>query len=155
MVRKGRSEEFKDFYDDNQDAPDPSSEETFNKSRLSWNIKEDEEKAAMFAFYKSLINLRKENPVLSTTDKDRLTIDEKEKCFTLIRWQNDNTIVCLMNFSEKEANIRIPSSIKGTLDLIIDSAEEKYKGYGSQMKRTVGSGDEMVVPAKTFSIYSN
>lgn len=57
IVREGRFKEFKDF-SWKGDIPDPSSVESFNKSKLSWRITDDRGKEFL-EFYKKMISLRK------------------------------------------------------------------------------------------------
>jgi maltooligosyltrehalose trehalohydrolase len=55
-VSEGRRNEFKDF--DFQDVPDPQSVETFERSKLNWNLAESEN--PVLDWYKALIALRKQ-----------------------------------------------------------------------------------------------
>ncbi len=155
LVRKGRSEEFKDFNDDDSEAPDPSSPETFEKSRLSWQISEDDHKKAMFSLYKELISLRKDHPVLKVPDKDKLEISEKEKLFVLKRWQDESYLLCLMNFSEKNQSIQVPDGIGGELNRVLDSANQRFMGPGGKSPEKLKSGDEITISPKSFIIFSN
>jgi maltooligosyltrehalose trehalohydrolase len=56
-VSEGRKKEFA-YFNFKDDYPDPQHEETFEKSKLSWNIQE-EDNASMLRYYKQLIQLRK------------------------------------------------------------------------------------------------
>ncbi|MFW5657229.1 MAG: malto-oligosyltrehalose trehalohydrolase [Bacteroidota bacterium] len=155
LVRKGRQQEFKDFYTDKQKAPDPSSKETFENSKLSWNIQQDPEKQAMFVFYKTLINLRQNHPVLKVTNKNNLKSWVHEKAILLERWENNQKLFAVMNYGDREVTIKIPESISGPLDQILDSTDKKYFGKEGIARKDIKSGDELTVQEKSIVIYSN
>lgn len=56
-VREGRQQEFKDFDFAGDSVPDPQSVETFNQSKLNWQLTEGENQ--MLDWYKALLALRK------------------------------------------------------------------------------------------------
>lgn len=87
LVREGRQKEFVDFQEKEFTPADPDSPEAFEESMLSWNIDQNKEKQAMYNFYRHLIHLRKNHPVLKVTDKDNLEIENHRKTYTLRRWQ--------------------------------------------------------------------
>mgnify|MGYP006442249161 CR=1 FL=1 len=64
-VREGRSREFAPFLGDEDDVPDPQSEETFLRSKLDWDEMEKPERARVFEWYKRLIRLRRTHPSLA------------------------------------------------------------------------------------------
>ncbi len=155
LVRKGRNEEFKDFYEDNEDAPDPSSADTFMKSKLSWQINEDIQKKAMLDYYKTLIEIRKTNPVLKFPDKDNLNIEEDNKLYTLNRWQDDDHILCFMNYSDQTRNVKIPESKNNNWSKILDSSSGQFNGPGECGAPSISSGETTNVSKTTILIYSN
>lgn len=155
LVRKGRNEEFKDFYSDNKDAPDPSSVDTFMKSKLSWQINEDSQKKAMFDYYKTLIEIRKKNPVLKFPDKESLAIEENDKLFTLHRWQDDNHILCLMNYSGQARSLKFPENEINKWNKILDSSSVRFNGPGESGSSSVNSGDSVNISKTSILIYSN
>jgi len=155
LVRKGRSEEFKEHHGGNEEAPDPSSPETFKKSKLSWNISNGAPSGAMFEYYKTLISIRREHPVLSVPDKNKLDIKEKDLLFTLRRWNKEDHILSFMNYSENERSVLIADSDAGLLYKILDSAESRFNGSGQTCSSTVNTGDRISIPGKTIVLYSN
>jgi maltooligosyltrehalose trehalohydrolase len=58
-VRRGRKREFREFFGKGQ-PPDPAAPESFLQSRLNWDFSGSTRKNQMLAFYKKLIELRKE-----------------------------------------------------------------------------------------------
>jgi maltooligosyltrehalose trehalohydrolase len=41
LVREGRKKEFSEFFDSAAEAPEPDAPQTFEASKLSWNIEGD------------------------------------------------------------------------------------------------------------------
>ncbi|MEX0983300.1 MAG: malto-oligosyltrehalose trehalohydrolase [Bacteroidales bacterium] len=155
LVRKGRSEEFKDFHDDNKEAPDPASPDTFMQSKLSWRITEDDHKKSMLSYYKALISLRKSHPVLKIADKDKLEIFEEGELFTLRRWKDGDTVLCFMNFTEEDQSTRIPEKFERTLNKILDSTHTRFMGPGETSPELVHPGEPIKVVKNSIIIYSN
>jgi maltooligosyltrehalose trehalohydrolase len=136
-------------------APDPSSPETFEKSRLSWGIDEDTEKKAMFDFYKELIHLRKDHKVLKTPDNRNLEITTESKIFILERQLENKKILCYMNFNEENNTVKVSFSWKGSMKKLLDSSERKWRGPGNAAPEIISSGDTIEVNGKSIQIYSN
>lgn len=108
-VRQGREDEFSDFRG-NGVVPDPQTEETFQRSKLQWALREQEPHQTMLAYYQALISLRKNHPVLRQLDRQNLRADAYADQQTLVlhRWQADQAVVCLLNFSQEPQSIPTP-----------------------------------------------
>ena len=155
LVKEGRKKEFEEFYTDLEDIPDPASPDTFEKSKLSWNIGNNREHLVMSNWYRNLIDLRKNNPVLKIPDKKNLRINEYGKGFILLRWQESFQVLALLNFHKHEITIQIPDEIKGTLEKVIDSSEKKWEGPGSISPAKTTAGEEVKLPQESIVIYSS
>jgi maltooligosyltrehalose trehalohydrolase len=109
IVNKGRKEEFSYFHWQGE-PPDPRLEETFTGSQLQWNLLDLEPHKSMLDYYKKLIALRKSEPALSNTDRNRTiaAADESNKLLRLQRWSDEQHLECIMNFSDKERSIQWP-----------------------------------------------
>ncbi len=151
-VRKGRKEEFASFHKQGE-APDPQAEETFNNSKLSWRQLEEDKHAAMLRYYKALIALRKNRRALNSCDRQQLdvTFDADAETLVLRRWQEDEELVCFMNFSGEEKVQHLPAHI-GEWEKLFGSADEqwlgKYNGRG-----VVFAGDEITTAPESIIIY--
>lgn len=152
LVREGRKEEFSDFYD--EVASDPDDEETFNDSKLSWNIEEDEEKKAMLGYYRELIRLRKEHIVLKLTDKDNLHMSHDGMLFQLERWHNNHRIVALLNYDNEPKDLKWSPAHDLPLKKILDSEEAQWKGSGNTCPQSPESGITFTVPRQSVVVYS-
>ncbi len=155
LVNEGRKEEFKTFFDDKGEALDPASEEAFEQSKLSWDISQEPERQSMYAYYKTLIELRKNHPVLQVPDKEKLTITEKGKGFTLHRWQGDRQILVFMNFDQNATELEVPFNQSGNMEKVIDSTSTKWNGKGEISPQRIIAGETIKVAKEAILIYSN
>jgi maltooligosyltrehalose trehalohydrolase len=101
-VRKGRAEEFDDF-EWKGEPPDPHAEETFEKSKLNWELLSKEEHAALRKLYADLLRLRREIPSLRSLNLEHVktTVDEQKR--TLLVQRGD--VVIAFNFSDAEQTV--------------------------------------------------
>lgn len=128
-VRKGRAAEFKDFHQG--ETPDPQAESTFEQSKLQWQQITQTTHAAMFAFYKAIIQLRKSNTILSSLYRSNLIAkaDLNSNCLIVERWDNNERLLCLMNFSSELQQVTLDKA--SNLQLLIDSSDTLFAGPGS------------------------
>jgi maltooligosyltrehalose trehalohydrolase len=155
QVREGREKEFEKFYNSDDKSIDPASPETFNKSKLSWNIEDRYEYKAMFSYYQTLIRLRKEHPVLKHLDNNNLRISENGKLFIMERWHKSHFILVVMNFNNSDIVVHVPSDIKGNLTKIIDSASKEWNGPMELSPLTVTANQEIKISKESILIYSS
>ena len=155
LVREGRKREFDDFYDDSNEAINPDDEKAFEDSKLSWNIENDSEKKAMFNFYRELIHLRKNHPVLQVPDKKNLEISEEGKLYILKRWRENRRLLAVLNFEDhqKSVSLQLKPGIK--MEKVIDSSAKKWNGPGEISPVQISENDEIQVREKSIVIYSN
>jgi maltooligosyltrehalose trehalohydrolase len=154
QVREGRSREFKSFFKYGKEAPDPSDKETFQRSILSWRIGNSKEKQAMFEYYKTLIKLRREHPVLKVPDKKNMRVSEFERSVIVERWQGDDFILAIINFGTEGGSAKIPAGLKGKFKKVIDSAEEQWSGPGDSAPEIITANDQIAMPESSILIYS-
>jgi maltooligosyltrehalose trehalohydrolase len=127
-VRKGRKAEFAAFHSEGE-APDPQEEFTFTQSRLQWGLREKEGHQQLLSFYKNLIAMRKQYASLHNTDRKQMmvTAHPKKNCLMLRRWDQEQQVLCLMNFSTQIHSLTIPDD-KPYWKKILDSADPKWNG---------------------------
>ncbi|HER07602.1 MAG TPA: DUF3459 domain-containing protein, partial [Bacteroides sp.] len=155
QVRRGREQEFEAFQGDGVPAPDPSSVETFSRSKLSWGFTENSEQKAMLDYYQTLIRFRKDHPVLRKPDKHHLSIYETDGVFILERWQDANRVIACMNYSTESQGVSVPSGIKGKLEKRIDSSSVQWGGPGEASPGTVTAGNRFAMKGRSFVIYTS
>src|SRR5690606_27361221 len=149
-VRKGRKAEFAELNDEGE-APDPQSEETFKKSKLQWKLLDQDLHQKLFIYYKTLIKLRKENPVLKNLSRENLEVSHNTDKETILlhRWHQENHVVCLMNFSKAEQTFE--PGIDQQLNKLFDSGDPQWKGP-KQAPQTVNAGDSVTLQPESFLI---
>ncbi|TLV03243.1 malto-oligosyltrehalose trehalohydrolase [Dyadobacter luticola] len=152
-VRKGRKKEFSAFHLEGE-APDPMSEDTFNASKLQWDLLSEEPHKTMFEFYKKLIHLRKTQSALNNTDRDGLTVEAfPDKEMILIhRISAEQEVVGVLNFSKSSQEVSLPGDQKSWKKLIT-SSDESWKGERT-LDEEINTG-VLNVPAESCSIYAN
>jgi maltooligosyltrehalose trehalohydrolase len=152
LVREGRKKEFSDFYD--EDARDPDDAETFEASKLSWNLDDDDEKKAMFGFYRELIGLRKSHQVLRVTDKDNLEITDMGKVFHLERWHENQRITAFFNYGIDAVEYTYAPGHSSLMNKILDSEELQWKGSGDTYPESLHGQQTVLIHEKSVVVYS-
>ncbi len=152
-VRKGRAEEFKAFQQQ-QDPPDPQSSESFLRSKISWpELAFAGSAKHMFDFYKDMIKLRKTQPVLRNGDRFNLRADAypAQHCLLLYRWNAQEKLVAVMNFSSERQSLALPGIT--IIHKLIDSEQGSYAGNEGQHASVVAEGTVLIAP-ESFSLFS-
>jgi maltooligosyltrehalose trehalohydrolase len=155
-VRRGRKEEFSAFQGE-RSLPDPQDEMTFLGSKIDLDLRHHEKHRTLLEFYRTLIQLRKEIPSLSSLDKQGIEIEafEKDKAILMKRQSGEDQVIGVFNFSDKP--VRIETMIdKGSWQRVIGSACEEWGGIGALAPDSiVSSGSEviLVLDAYAFALY--
>ncbi len=101
-VREGRRAEFAAFGWHPEEVPDPNDERTFARSRLDWSELDRGEHAATLAWYRALLRLRRERPVLRAP-LTTVRFDEGERWLVAER---PGVLVCA-NLGERPCELRV------------------------------------------------
>lgn len=102
---EGRRLEFEAFTQEGEFA-DPQAPETFQRSKLTWDLIDQAPHSALLHFYRELIALRKRWPCLSNGRKDltNVQLDEESRCLRMDRSDPAGShAVLLCNFSDEQA----------------------------------------------------
>lgn len=151
-VRKGRKAEFAAFHTQSE-APDPMSEETFMNSKLQWELLNTEPHQTMLNYYKKLIALRKQHPVLRQLNRKQLSVqhDGEKQVLILRRWNEEQQLMCLMNFSGSAQSLIIPPESSNWIKLL-DSASPEWKGVQAS-EQEISSNQKLNLPPESFLVY--
>ncbi|MFD2871259.1 malto-oligosyltrehalose trehalohydrolase [Mucilaginibacter ximonensis] len=127
-VRQGRKEEFKKFITD-QEAPDPQALQTFETSKLQWDLINQQPHQNLVNYYKTLIRLRKTNMVLNTCDRHYMETSalSAQQVLLVKRWTEKETLLCLLNFSNQLQTIGL-DEYPGNWQKLFDSAAIEWNG---------------------------
>lgn len=153
-VRKGRKAEFAAFHAQGE-APDPVSEDTFNQSKLQWELIHQEPHQTMFRWYQTLIKLRKELPALRNLNRQNLEVVtlEEHKTLVLHRWQENQRVICFMNFSKGTQTVEVPNQAKAW-SKILDSSDPEWKGT-TAAPDSLKAGATITLCPESFLLYVN
>jgi len=110
-VREGRRSEFESFGWDPESIPDPQDPETFLRSRLRWEERDEPEHRAMEDWYRSLIQLRADRPELRDGRLDRVVTRADEDCGTLVVRRGG--VVVAANLAAVPARVAVPGGTDG------------------------------------------
>jgi maltooligosyltrehalose trehalohydrolase len=146
-VRKGRKAEFEAFHAQGE-APDPQSEETFERSKLNWSSLSEPQNQTMLNYYIALITLRKSLPALSDLNRKNMSVkfNEQQQTLQLHRWHQDQHAYCFMNFS-KQSQPLIP--VQGTKEVFNSS----LAAFGTA--EASSSNQEQIIQPESIIIYTN
>lgn len=117
-VRKGRRKEFAALGWKNE-IPDPQSPETFISSRLTHDLKKQEPHLTLRAFYKSLLNLRKQFH-LGRAAETEITVLESLHALLLLRRSATGALAALFHFGAQPAEVT-PDIVPGEWRVLLDS----------------------------------
>jgi maltooligosyltrehalose trehalohydrolase len=152
-VREGRKEEFESF-EWTGEPPDPQSEETFQRSKLNWHLREEDGHATILEWYKELIALRKSNPAMQQLSKKHSNVDliADDRGLIIHRWNGDAGIFAILNFQEGvfDAEVGFP---EGEWERVLDSSADRWQGQGSRSPETASGSATIDVPAFSAIIY--
>jgi maltooligosyltrehalose trehalohydrolase len=146
-VRKGRKAEFEAFHAQGE-APDPQSEETFERSKLNWSSLSEPQHQTMLNYYKALITLRKSRPALSDLNRKNMLVkfNEQQQTLQLHRWHQDQHAYCFMNFSKQSQPL---ISVQGTKEVFNSSSA----AFGTA--EAISSNQEQIIQPESIIIYTN
>lgn len=154
-VRKGRSEEFKDFAWE-EEPPDPESEDTFNRSRIHWDERNEGRHGKLLEFFRTLVSLRREIPAFAAVERDSTKAQgfEDKKLVVMKQWAQGCEVLCFFNFNSEDVSIE-PGEIH--LDeqwrSILDSSDEKWGGPGALMPAELKPDESLTMRAHSLAVY--
>ncbi|UHG92973.1 malto-oligosyltrehalose trehalohydrolase [Spirosoma oryzicola] len=159
-VREGRKQEFAAFHSEGE-VPDPQEEETFLRSKLQWELIEQQPHRTMLRFYQTLIALRQQLPALRQLDRKQMTVNacDSQQVLVLHRWYDDQHVLCLMNFDKEPQVLQLTAQPKnGRWQKLLDSADPQWQSSEEAQPSSAPeewSGDVAVtVPAESLIIYA-
>ncbi|MEP9411974.1 MAG: malto-oligosyltrehalose trehalohydrolase [Candidatus Brocadia sp.] len=152
-VREGRKKEF-DGFKWQGEPPDPQSAETFLKSKINWEKRNEGNHKVLIDFYKNVITIRKTIPALSHLDKNCLYVNglENEKIVFMRRWKDFDHVFLIFNFNSADMKL-VPSGIEGRWNKVLDSSEKVWNGPGALLPDELNSGKEIIIRGQSFVMY--
>lgn len=155
-VRKGRKEEFRAFSWEGE-PPDPQDEDTFKRSRLSWDQRTRGKHGTMLAWYRRLLDLRKSVPALANLSREHsvLSASEEERTITLRRTNvtGSSEVFCAYNFSDQERTVTVQlKNAEGRK--LCDSADAVWGGPGPLAPTQIRSRSRITLRPNSAVVYA-
>ncbi|WKN30760.1 malto-oligosyltrehalose trehalohydrolase [Porifericola rhodea] len=153
-VRKGRSQEFAYFQKEGLETPDPQSEQTFDDSTLSWNVKA-EKSEAMLNFYKKLINIRTQHSAMQSKDRGHCAFQSTEDGLIAMRRTNhDHLLIAIMNFSSSSLDYSLSENPAYSFEVLLDSSSSEYLGPNSNLQTKYAGEDKLSINSESVVVLS-
>jgi maltooligosyltrehalose trehalohydrolase len=162
LVTEGRRGEFSGFRafadeDLRESIPDPQAESTFLSSKLK--LRERRTNAGIYALYRALLELRRDDPLLSIADRTQVHAEALgAQALAVHRWNDDDHRVLIANFGaatslpigETPVLRDLPN---GRLRLVLSTGNRRFGGNGERASiRGRGSSARVEVPARAAAI---
>jgi len=130
-VRRGRRTEFEEFGFD-EDFADPTTSETFERSKLDWSQTSQKPHAQIFSLYRELLRLRRNVPALASDrlDLQRVWSDDSEGYLVLERASPlGDRVLVIANLSDRTTDVSL-RSVDGSFRRVLATESEDYAGSG-------------------------
>lgn len=106
-------------------------DETTHPLNQKRNTDKVEQDTALLNFYKQLIKIRKENPVLVYGDLEFVLVDDTNQVLAYSRFDNDNEVIVVFNKSENNKKIEIPVKFSSEYSNILNNTNKYLSNNGS------------------------
>ncbi|MBP6822706.1 MAG: malto-oligosyltrehalose trehalohydrolase [Acidobacteria bacterium] len=152
-VREGRKREFADFAWQGE-PPDPQAPETFLRSKLGWEQRNQGRGKTLLDFYRVLIHQRHEIAAIASFKKEvsAIMVDETKRLIFQRRSSRQNEILCVMNFSQNPESYCGEWS-QGGWKKLLDSADVIWGGPGMTLPEEIQAGQELKIQPVSFALY--
>jgi maltooligosyltrehalose trehalohydrolase len=154
-VRRGRTQEFAGFAWRGE-PPDPQVEETFLRSKLHWELRNDGEHRTLRLYYRELLRLRREVGPLRTLNRRTLEVVGVDESQVLLvrRWRDEDEVLVVLCFAESDGRVRLPAAA-GLWRKLLDSAEAAWRGPGSTLPEQLESPGavDLLLRSRSAAVY--
>jgi maltooligosyltrehalose trehalohydrolase len=144
-VRTGRRREFAYFAKDGLEAPDPQAVETFERSKLEWDLRSVGQHATLLALYRELFRLRREVPALAGPRADEaiptLHATETMSFHRDVLGAPHDAVQVVLHAGEAPRTLELP--VHGRWELLLDTADPRWSGPGGTRLAHTGPGLEL------------
>jgi maltooligosyltrehalose trehalohydrolase len=137
-VRKGRRAEFEHFHQV-AEVPDPQALNTFARSKLRWDEREQGEHARTLSWYKCLIRLRRELKDLVDPRRESISVEYDESARWLLERRGHTFIA--FNFAPERRTVPIPKCTSDVAEIVLASKSDVHVGI-----------DAIELPPRTVAI---
>ncbi|HEV2481188.1 MAG TPA: malto-oligosyltrehalose trehalohydrolase [Puia sp.] len=146
-VHEGRAREFKHT----TELPDPQSEDTFNRSVLSWRVTE-EPGATLLRYYRHLIRFRQTRPALQGRTRDTMVVHQPSG-LTLPIERKILTDQLFIWFHFGDQPVSLQNITWKYLGKVFDSADTQWRGPGAEAAAEVRPGEFLRIAPYSVVVY--
>lgn len=118
-VWRGRQAEFTAF-DWRVRIPDPQAEATFLASRIRWDLRTQEEPAALRSYYRELLRLRRSHPAFRNRDR-KVSSDPERRVVVQHRNGGDTLVLVLYHFDGSPVTASLPAAVGKWIPILASS----------------------------------
>lgn len=153
-VRKGREREMARF-GWSIEPSDPQAEETFHQCKLNHDRRSAGQPRVLRTFYRAVLGLRRSDPALAYPDRARMEVSSlaPARAMAVRCWSARREIVTIFHFGTQRVTV-LADLARGSWDKILDSAEARWSGPGSDLPLRLdsrGRSDFALSPSSVFS----
>lgn len=156
-VREGRKVEFADFGE--FDAPDPYSEETFEKCKIKWGSRKEGRHKILLQWYKTLIEMRRTEAPLREFSKNTVNVQVVGDAAYLLSRKNhpgSRHILAWFNFGKNEVRTAVPNYADGYSLLLNSRSKEWMEKEGeATVPQTIESKHEITLLPQSLVVYKS
>jgi len=107
-------------------------------------LRQEGQHQVLYEFYRELIRLRRQHPVLAQLSKENLAVAsfELDKILLLQRGAGEDQVCALFNFSSTAVTKDLPVP-RGSWRKLLDSGESRWYGAGSTVPPSILSEGEL------------
>jgi maltooligosyltrehalose trehalohydrolase len=138
-VRKGRREEFDDFTWEGE-PPDPHDEQTFQRSKLSWNLD-----SSLRRLYKQLLAFRRDIPSLRSLDLDKVETHADDERRVLLITRAESRVA--FNFSD------VAQTLLSALPALAQTGVSALRWEPLIDTGAKIAGDQVTLPPHSFALW--
>ncbi len=151
-TKEGRKKEFSEFHWKGE-VPDPSAIDTFEKSKIDWQLRHEEKARKIMAYYEALIKLRKQMPKLCSFDKERINIFSNFDKILFFNVKDKNTTyVIIANFDNQKGYYEYPFEGSEYIK-VLDSAAESWNGPGATLPERTKENEKHEILGFDLAVY--
>lgn len=151
-VRQGRRQEFAAF-EWLGEVPDAQSEETFLRSHLRHELRNEAKHRVIYDFHRELLHLRRSSPVLSHLSKEnsRVICSDQPPAIVLHRFFEGQHAAVILHFGQTADTLRVPLP-EGIWRKALESADTRWLGTGALVPDQLTCDGELVLRMEHKSV---
>ncbi len=149
-IRRGRAAEFALFEWEGH-VPDPQDEQTFLRSKVHPELRQEGRHGALFQFYRELIRIRKSEPAIANQDKRTMLVDRYDSEQVLLVRPESGRMVLALSFNAAPVDLSFDPR-GGVWVRLLDSSAPAWGGPGERSPDMLGPDDEAMLQLNPFSV---